>query len=50
MAKKIKKSVKLEEIKEVAEDRSSFNCPACLGEGLDSKSKLCPQCLGTGKI
>lgn len=48
MSKK-KNFTPLKKGKEV-EDRSAYNCPTCLGEGLDVHEKLCPQCLGTGKI
>lgn len=47
---------KTEEIKKevvVAEDRSAFNCPQCVGEGLvlvSSVHKICPTCIGTGKV
>jgi DnaJ-class molecular chaperone len=32
------------------EDRSSFNCPDCKGEGLKNERELCQKCLGTGKV
>lgn len=36
--------------KEEKEDRSSFNCPLCKGEGLLDQKTLCSQCNGTGKV
>ena len=45
--------IPLEAPVEPAEDRSAFNCPSCLGEGLvkqGTKDIVCSQCGGTGKI
>lgn len=54
--KKVKKEIVKVEPLEIAEveDRSSFNCPLCLGEGLVKGSRgievVCENCLGTGKV
>lgn len=50
-----KQEVEENEVKEVVEDRSAFNCPDCKGEGMIfndifPEGKSCTLCKATGKI
>lgn len=38
-------------VTEEGEDRSSYNCPECKGEGINVFANvICPVCAGKGKI
>jgi DnaJ-class molecular chaperone len=53
MSKKNKHGQEKDEVVEIEEDRSVFNCPLCIGKGLEKNGvveTVCSQCNGTGKV